>query len=146
MPAQQDGAIAILGWGSLIWDIDNLASKVTGDWRMAAGPRLPIEFSRISKKRRGGLTLVIDAGHGAEIPTHAIAHVGSDLAEARTDLALRERAPEQYIGWAGRDSVWDAADPAAGAVRDWVRREGLGGAVWTALPGNFEEVVPGLRK
>lgn len=135
-----DGAIAILGWGSLIWDIENLAPRVAGDWRMSAGPRLPIEFTRISQKRRGGLTLVIDARHGAEIPTHVIAHAGADLAAARTDLALRERAPERQIGWAARDSVWDPADPAAMAVRDWLRREGLDGAVWTALPGNFEAV------
>ena len=131
--------IAILGWGSLIWDLDNLASKVAGDWRMGAGPRLPIEFSRISQKRRGGLTLVVDVNHGAMCLTHAVAHRGGDLATARADLAARERAAERHIGWADAGAVWSDEDPAAPLVRDWLPGSGYGGAVWTALPGNFAE-------
>ena len=36
---------AVLGWGSLLWDLDDLAPKVTGDWHMLAGPALPMEFA-----------------------------------------------------------------------------------------------------
>ena len=36
--------IAILAWGSLVWDLRTLA--VDGDFQ-PTGPRLPIEFSRI---------------------------------------------------------------------------------------------------
>ncbi len=132
--------IAILGWGSLIWDLDNLESKIVGDWRMRAGPRLPIEFSRVSKKRRGGLTLVVDVEHGAQCMTHVVVHRGGDVLAARADLAARERAAERHIGWAdARGGIWSEADPAAALVRDWLRGSGFGGAVWTALPGNFAE-------
>lgn len=132
--------VAILGWGSLIWDLDNLAPHIEGGWRMAAGPRLPIEFSRISQKRRGGLTLVVDTDHGAACPTHVIAHRGSDVAAARAHLAERERAPERLIGWASREAVWSPEDPAAPLVADWLRCGGYSGAVWTALEGNFSDV------
>lgn len=47
-------AIAILGWGSLIWCPGNL--RIRGPWRHD-GPVLPIEFARISAD--GRLTLVV---------------------------------------------------------------------------------------
>ena len=47
--------IAVLGWGSLIWNKGNL--RLTTNWT-DGGPILPIEFSRISDD--GRLTLVID--------------------------------------------------------------------------------------
>ncbi len=46
--------IAVVGWGSLIWCPGSLRIKTR--WRRD-GPRLPIEFARISKD--GRLTLVI---------------------------------------------------------------------------------------
>ena len=59
--------IAILGWGSLIWD-DNWPKfdEQRGEW-LEDGPILPLEFSRVSGKTRGGaLTLVIDEANGRE--------------------------------------------------------------------------------
>ena len=50
--------IAILGYGSLIWDLEILAPHVAGNWEMRAGPSLPMEFSRISKKRKLGLVVL----------------------------------------------------------------------------------------
>lgn len=47
--------IAVLGWGSLIWDQGNL--QINDDRWHTAGPLLPIEFARISGGSR--LTLVI---------------------------------------------------------------------------------------
>ena len=47
--------IAVLGWGSLIWCPKDLKIK-DKNWK-EDGPKLPIEFARISKDRR--LTLVI---------------------------------------------------------------------------------------
>ncbi len=43
--------IAILGWGSLIWDRRDL--QIAGDWQQG-GPVLPIEFSRIYPTRSFG--------------------------------------------------------------------------------------------
>jgi hypothetical protein len=58
--------IAVLAWGSLIWDPDTL--KVADDFSLS-GPCLPIEFSRISKGER--LTLVIDEHLGNTCPTYS---------------------------------------------------------------------------
>ena len=128
--------IAILGWGSLLWDLDDLAPKVAGDWRLAAGPALPLEFSRISPKRKLGLVVCIDPDHGAPCATHAILSIRSDLDQARADLAARERAPEGLIGLTctrtGRGHGRGADFVAA-----WARAQGLAGAVWTDLPPNF---------
>ena len=135
------GRVAILGWGSLLWDLADLAPKVDGPWRMGAGPRLPLEFSRISPKRKGSLVVVIDPDHGAECPTHAIASRRGTVAAAALDLRLRERATGlRHIG-----SYCARTGRARGSTREtvtrvaaWTRRTGAKGAVWTDLPRNFE--------
>lgn len=48
--------IAILGWGSLIWNPENLNYYTEFGWSKNE-PKLPIEFLRISNN--GRLTLVI---------------------------------------------------------------------------------------
>jgi len=60
---------AVIGYGSLIWDLDDLAPHVEGQWTLYAGPRLPLEFSLVSAKRRRGLALVIDHEHGQSCPS-----------------------------------------------------------------------------
>ena len=52
---------AIIGWGSLIWDLESLEPHVRGDWSMGAGPRLPMEFTRVSPKRKRALVVCLDA-------------------------------------------------------------------------------------
>jgi len=57
--------IAVIAWGSLVWDKRSLR---IADKFECTGPRLPIEFCRISGD--GRLTLVIDETNGAECPTY----------------------------------------------------------------------------
>lgn len=131
--------IAVIGWGSLLWDLDDLAPHVDLPWAMEAGPRLPLEFSRISPKRLMGLALCIDEACGAPCATHAIPSRRTTVAEARADLAARERAPLERIGWA--DAASGAAEgPGAAVARDWLAATGAAGAVWTGLQPNFEEM------
>ena len=134
------GRYAVLGWGSLIWDLDDLAPKVTLPWQMEAGPRLPMEFSRISPKRKMGLVVCLDAAVGVPCATHAIASERATLADVIADLAARERAPKDMIGGVclatghaqGRPEISDR-------VRDWSTQRGWQGAVWTDLRPNFAE-------
>ena len=136
-------SILILGYGSLIWDLDDLAPKVRGGWRIGAGPSLPLEFSRISPKRKQSLVVVIDTVAGDPCPTHVIESARGSVAEAVIDLAARERTDAAHIGWvdaqAGR--ACSNRDGIVGHVRDWCVGQGATGAVWTDLDGNFEQAT-----
>jgi hypothetical protein len=134
--------IAILGWGSLIWDLDDLAPKVAGGWVMRAGPRLPMEFSRVSPKRLMGLVVALDPLDGVACATHAIRSRRTRLADAVADLAARERASEERIGWAeagGRS--FSRLPEVAGAIADWCATAGWHAAVWTDLEPNFHSMT-----
>ena len=48
--------ICILGWGSLLWDQDPVFDARHGAWQ-ADGPKLKLEFSRVSEKRLRALTV-----------------------------------------------------------------------------------------
>jgi len=137
------GGYAILGWGSLIWDLDDLAPKVAGGWALGAGPALAMEFSRISPKRKGALVVVLDPDHGAPCPTHAIASCRRDIGAAIADLAARERCMPERIGAVCRASglARSARPGIAGQIADWCAAEGWQGAVWTDLPVNFAETT-----
>ena len=130
--------VAIIGWGSLIWDPDDLAPHIEPPWRMGGGPALPLEFSRISPKRKLGLAVCIDEDWGAPCPTHAVASTRDAAAAARADLARRERAPLELIGIVCRRS---GRQEGAGAahVAAWAGRVGAAGAVWTGLRPNFHD-------
>lgn len=131
--------IYILGYGSLIWDLDDLAPKVSGDWRMGIGPQFPLEFTRISPKRKQALALVIDEA-GDPCPSHAIASIRATVAEAADDLAARERTVLDHVGWV--DLTTGSRQSNYGGVGDlvagWCEAEGAAGAVWTDLNGNFD--------
>src|SRR5690348_7606352 len=86
--------IAILGWGSLIWNPRDL--PISGKWQQN-GPILPIEFSRISDN--GRLTLVIDEHYGVDVSTCYTLSPRPTLSEAVTDLQRREGCPVENIGF-----------------------------------------------
>jgi hypothetical protein len=135
------GCYAVIGWGSLLWDLDDLAPKVRGPWAMGAGPRLPLEFSRISPKRKRSLVVVIDPDCGAPCPTHAIASLRGDLHAAAADLQARERAQriEQIGAICVETGFRRSSHPAIAALMaEWCAATGARGAVWTDLPRNFE--------
>jgi hypothetical protein len=78
------GAMAVLGWGSLIWCPGILRTK--SRWH-SDGPALPIEFVRISGDNC--LTLVIHPGSPEQTTYWAVSECES-LAEARKNLRMRE--------------------------------------------------------
>ncbi len=128
--------IAILAWGSLVWDRGDL--KIDGDWQRD-GPALPIELSRLSSGR-GHLTYVIDERHTRTVPTrYALSHF-DELDEAISDLACREGCSAGKIGYVvaadaqrhrSREGVpWEG-------IRNWVREKKLDAAIWTDLKYDF---------
>lgn len=79
--------IAILGWGSLIWD--PRALRTVGKKWSDGGPTLKIEFSRISSDDR--LTLVIDEANGSEVKTLFIISAFDDWPQRLRTCALAKR-------------------------------------------------------
>jgi hypothetical protein len=143
-PTSLSGKIAVIGWGSLIWDLDDLAPKVAGDWVMEGGPSLPLEFSRVSPKRAMSLVVVVDPDDGAPCPSHVNASVRDDIHAAAHDLQRRERAQTvAQIGAVCRRTGFSRATDTriAEIVLAWCEAHDVAGAVWTDLPRNFAEIT-----
>ena len=133
--------IAILGWGGLIWDQQNL--PIAGQWQKG-GPKLRIEFSRISDDRR--LTLVIDETHGVNVPVRFAASARADLDDAISDLQNREKTKDpDNIGVFDRHSnlIRERAQSkhpeACKSIRAWAEKEQFDAVIWTAIEPRFRE-------
>lgn len=135
--------IAILGWGSLIWD-DRFPEfdKHREDWRLD-GPTIRLEFSRISGTRGGALTLVIDAKHGTACRVAYALSKRKTVDDAIADLRCREQTVLSRIGFVLPDGSHrpNGRDEAAiDTIREWARENDVDAAVWTDLDSNFEQV------
>ena len=124
----------------MLWDLDNLTPFVQGDWAINAGPRLPLEFSLVSRKRLGALALAIDEKHGAYSPSSIILSMHSDIIEARSNLAARERTKLDGIGFIDLEhqSHYSISLTTKTLISSWLEHSGLRGVVWTDSPPNFE--------
>ncbi len=128
--------IAIIGWGSLIWNPADL--KMTGPWHHD-GPLLPIEFARISQN--GRLTLVLHEGAPLVQTLWAKASC-SNLNEAIKSLREREGTNAQRIGYvslASGNSRCRVVEEIEGAIAGWAKKNALDAVIWTDLPSNFCE-------
>jgi hypothetical protein len=133
--------IAVLAWGSLIWDRRDLA--IAEDF-MRFGPHLPIEFCRVSGD--GRLTLVIDETFGASCSTYSAVSASGDLDAAIENLRMREGMPgAKGVGFvdvaSGRhsDGAVKRHPHAVAGIKARAQANGCDAAIWTALPGNFHE-------
>ena len=134
---------AIIGFGSLIWDLDDLRPWVTGEWDFYSGPILPLEFSLVSAKRKRALALVIDHIDGQNCPTCVIRSRRDSLALAVSDLATRERAAIEKIGYldVNRGTCWSRSNITLDTVRRWLQCSSFDGAAWTDGERNFEKAT-----
>ena len=124
--------IAIIGWGSLIWDHRSLPIKCK--W-CKNGPELPIEFSRISKD--GRLTLVIDKDNGKKVKTlYALSKRNAPL-DAVADLREREGTVMKNIGYINLTENADKKSDIDEEIKKWAENNKIDIVVWTALLPNF---------
>jgi hypothetical protein len=133
--------ISVLAWGSLVWDRRMLA--IVGDFA-PTGPRLPIEFCRLS--RDGRLTLVIDETFGKPCIAYSALSAFDDLDAAIENLRDREGMPNSNgVGFTVADRGRNSAKAlerhphALETIMAWVNAKGLDAAIWTALGSNFAE-------
>jgi hypothetical protein len=132
--------IAILGWGSLLWDARSDFDSQIGPWKYD-GPTIPIEFSRVSSTRGKALTLVIDEHNGALCQVAYATSRRKNPDEAIADLRQRERCPLARIGCLFADKVRNPkqSPQTYWAVAAWAKTKSFDMVVWTALASNFEE-------
>jgi len=128
--------IAIIGWGSLIWCPGCL--RIRTRWRLD-GPKLPIEFARISED--GRLTLVIHLG-SEDQPTYWAVSELATLDEARRNLQEREGAKlvdVHYFTRSGRAAPGTLPEVIT-RTRDWLAsHRQLDVVMWTGLRSNWKE-------
>jgi len=128
--------IAILAWGSLVWDSKCL--KFTGGWN-SDGPNLPVEFARISKN--GRLTLVILKG--ADYLQTLWAYSSFEDLDIAIDNLRKREGPTitENIGYIRVDSgVYrcNTFPSIVSGIKKWADRKSIDAVVWTDLPSNFE--------
>jgi hypothetical protein len=132
--------LAVLAWGSLIWDRRTL--KVTADFA-AVGPSLPIEFCRVSSD--GRLTLVIDEAHGSRCTTYCALSAFDNLDVAIENLRIREGTSTANIGFINLvtghccETALRRHPKIVDEIRLWTRNCGYDGSIWTALETNFAQ-------
>jgi len=131
------GGIAVLGWGSLIWNPRDLKPYLLyPNWR-DDGPLLPIEFARISKD--GRLTLVVCPGSKH---VHVLWNQlkVQNIEEAIKILAKREGTSPPNIHFLGKNCEVNAPTLQSNEIvqiSDWLKLNNLESAVWTGLDSNL---------
>lgn len=125
-------AIACLGWGSLIWDLErDNQLPIEGGWH-EDGPSVPVEFVRHSDS--GLVTLVIEPS-AAVLRTLWAVMASASLHDAKQALAAREGTPIRNIGsW----SPEEAAPASIAGIAEWAASKKLANVIWTALPSKFD--------
>jgi hypothetical protein len=132
--------IAVLAWGSLVWDPRDLKTTATFG---PNGPLLPVEFCRISAD--GRLTLAIDETFGAVCTTYSAESALDVLDQAIENLRVREATNAREVGFSepasGRQSkiATERHPQVVASVAAWAESNGYDAAIWTALKTNFDE-------
>ncbi|WP_057460785.1 hypothetical protein [Pseudovibrio sp. POLY-S9] len=137
--------IAIIAWGSLLWDPRTL--KLANEFS-PSGPTLPIEFSRVSGRDGSPLrlTLVLDEEHGTPCCTHVAESSYRSLNLAKENLRFREGMHHVngvgYVIKQSEDTSFRAQErhpEAVAIIRAWLADSDYDAVIWTALASNFDE-------
>ena len=128
--------IAILGWGSLIWDARPDFDRYLKPWN-SGGPRLPLEFSRKSTSRKNALTMVIDSDRGTNVQTLYALSKRRDPRDAVCDLRSREGTTIENVGLincvTGEGHCRDANAKVVKVIRNWAKAKNIQVVIWTDL-------------
>ncbi|NHN26107.1 hypothetical protein FIA58_010505 [Flavobacterium jejuense] len=129
--------IAILGWGSLIWNPEILNFDRELGW-IGTGPILPIEFSRIS--RNGRLTLVI-CKDGSDVQTLYSFSAEKNIDSALKNLKKREGTTLKNIGYYIKSSeqFFPSDFEFKQNVLDWISENDIDAVIWTNLNENWKD-------
>ena len=127
--------IAILGWGSLLWQPKDLQFNKKIGWS-ENGPMLPIEFARISKD--GRLTLVI-AKDVKEVKTYFAISSYESEEEAVLNLAVREGCGRKQIGSYDKSkNTFSKEVFFYKNILEWINNTDIDVVIWTNLDKNWK--------
>lgn len=140
--------IAIIAWGSLIWDPRTLKIK---DRFKPTGPHLPLEFARISKD--GRLTLAISKKYGTGCRTYVATSQFTNMEQAVENLWERESGPRNFTpGWFKQNNhkftetvswyVRGQKHPNElqyRIMKEWIQGTDYDAVIWTSLKVKFYE-------
>lgn len=132
--------IAILGWGSLVWNPGKLNINSQNTWS-TDGPELPIEFARISND--GRLTLVIKDKCEKIKTLYSISNY-EKREEAILDLAVREGCGRNKIGYYDKTSkkIFPDKFQWKDEIEKWIENnKEIDAVIWTNLKANFKDAT-----
>jgi hypothetical protein len=138
---QSSVKIAILGWGSLLWDEHPEFDKWHfGKWE-PKGPSLPIEFSRVSGTRNGALTLVLDTEKGTVCQVAYALSKRNNPDDVICDLRCREGTTLENIGFyfANESRKQAREEEILKIIQDWASVNKIDVVIWTDLESNFQK-------
>lgn len=132
--------IAILGWGSLLWDRKADFDDQHGGWQFD-GPHLQLEFSRVSQTRNDALTLILDTTNGRPCQVAYTFSKRKNPDDAISDLRCREGTTLNNIGFYFSDGSRKQSRDADSlkAIAAWASNNKIDVVIWTDLSSNFKE-------
>ncbi|MDO8806314.1 MAG: hypothetical protein Q7R35_18010 [Elusimicrobiota bacterium] len=132
--------IAILGWGSLLWDNHLCFDEQHRKW-LPKGPGLKLEFSRVSLSRENALTLVIDPVNGSLCNVAYSFSNRSNPDDAICDLRSREGTVLNKIGFCfANGAIKQSFDSNSfESIQVWATGKKIDVVVWTDLQNNFKD-------
>ena len=138
--------IAILGWGSLLWDRSNEFDEQHEAWQFD-GPSLKLEFSRVSQIRNDALTLVLDLNNGESCEVAYALSKRRNPDDAICDLRCREGTTLENIGFYFADGSRKQSregDVLKG-IKSWALERKIDVVIWTDLESNFQDKSRGRK-
>lgn len=130
--------IALLGWGSLLWDHRAEFDAHHEHWELE-GPHLKLEFSRVSRTRNGALTLVLDSENGKSCQIAYSLSKRKDPDDAICDLRCREGTILRNIGFYFADGSRQQSrdDEVLQTIKVWALKKSIDAVIWSDLASNF---------
>jgi hypothetical protein len=134
--------IIYLGWGSLLWDHSNL--KLKSPW-IPSSIKLPLEFSRISDKGAGRLTLVIDKKNGTMNNIYFAIADTNNINDAIKNLKIREKTKSTNIGFINiKNKKYRINDNISSNlyndIFNWGKSVNAKAIIWTDLNSNWKKI------
>lgn len=132
--------IAILGWGSLLWDKRPEFDEQHEDWQFD-GPSLKIEFSRVSQTRNCALTLVLDTKNGKSCQVAYGLSKRQNPDDAICDVRNREGTTLKNVGFYFADNSRKQArdEEVLKIIQNWASKRKIDVVIWTDLESNFQK-------